>query len=67
MNLDTDDELFSGAIPMVTATVYCAPFVLRYGALAVYCLGSILGLYKVLTSNTQFPNLPNAYVPTHKC
>ncbi|KAL0831937.1 hypothetical protein ABMA28_001450 [Loxostege sticticalis] len=37
-----------GAIPMVTATVYCAPALLRYTALAVYCLGSLLGLYKAM-------------------
>ncbi|XP_049870786.1 progestin and adipoQ receptor family member 4 [Pectinophora gossypiella] len=37
-----------GAIPMVTATVYCAPAPLRYAALAVYCLGSLLGLYKAM-------------------
>ncbi|KOB78813.1 Progestin and adipoQ receptor family member 4, partial [Operophtera brumata] len=48
MDDSTDVELLPGAIPMVTATVYCAPFLLRYGALAVYCLGSILGLYKAM-------------------
>ncbi|XP_032515805.2 progestin and adipoQ receptor family member 4 [Danaus plexippus] len=37
-----------GAIPMVTATVYCAPTLLRYAALAVYCLGSLIGLYKAM-------------------
>ncbi|CAK1543905.1 unnamed protein product [Leptosia nina] len=37
-----------GAIPMVTATVYCAPTPLRYSALVVYCLGSLLGLYKAM-------------------
>ncbi|XP_059053524.1 progestin and adipoQ receptor family member 4 [Achroia grisella] len=37
-----------GAIPMVTATVYCAPALLRYTALAVYCLGSLIGLYKAM-------------------
>ncbi|XP_045767482.1 progestin and adipoQ receptor family member 4 [Maniola jurtina] len=37
-----------GAIPMVTATVYCAPAPLRYATLAVYCLGSLLGLYKAM-------------------
>ncbi|XP_026485632.1 progestin and adipoQ receptor family member 4 [Vanessa tameamea] len=37
-----------GAIPMVTATVYCASAPLRYAALAVYCLGSLLGLYKAM-------------------
>lgn len=37
-----------GAIPMVTATVYCAPAPLRFLALAVYCLGSLLGLYKAM-------------------
>lgn len=36
---------------MVTATVYCAPALLRYAALAVYCLGSLLGLYKVIRSS----------------
>ncbi|CAH0673884.1 unnamed protein product [Spodoptera exigua] len=33
---------------MVTATVYCAPAPLRYLALAVYSLGSLLGLYKAM-------------------
>ncbi|XP_035440584.1 progestin and adipoQ receptor family member 4 [Spodoptera frugiperda] len=37
-----------GAIPMVTATVYCAPAPLRYLALAVYSLGSLIGLYKAM-------------------
>lgn len=36
---------------MVTATVYCAPAPLRNLALAVYSLGSLLGLYKVKTIN----------------
>ncbi|XP_063542517.1 progestin and adipoQ receptor family member 4 [Cydia strobilella] len=37
-----------GAIPMVTATVHCAPAPLRYSVLAVYSLGSLLGLYKAM-------------------
>ncbi|KAG6441756.1 hypothetical protein O3G_MSEX001953 [Manduca sexta] len=37
-----------GAIPMVTATVYCAPTPLRYAALTVYSLGCLLGLYKAM-------------------
>ncbi|CAB3250422.1 unnamed protein product [Arctia plantaginis] len=40
--------IFNSAIPMVTATVYCAPWLLRYTALMVYCLGSLLGLYKAM-------------------
>ncbi|GBP14938.1 hypothetical protein EVAR_6591_1 [Eumeta japonica] len=33
---------------MVTATVYCAPAPLRAAVLGVYCLGSLIGLYKAM-------------------
>ncbi|KAJ8718914.1 hypothetical protein PYW07_016470 [Mythimna separata] len=42
------DLCLVSAIPMVTATVYCAPAPLRYLALAVYSLGSLIGLYKAM-------------------
>nr|CAD7424877.1 unnamed protein product [Timema monikensis] len=39
-----------GALPMVTATVYCLPWVFRWIIIFFYCLLSIWGLYKAMTA-----------------
>ncbi|CAH0552553.1 unnamed protein product [Brassicogethes aeneus] len=39
-----------GAMPMVTATTYCLPYILRIFLLTSYCMLSVYGLFKALTA-----------------
>ncbi|XP_034250894.1 progestin and adipoQ receptor family member 4 [Thrips palmi] len=39
-----------GALPMVTATVYCLPWNVRWLIIGSYCLLSLCGLYKAMTA-----------------
>ncbi|KAK3924552.1 Progestin and adipoQ receptor family member 4 [Frankliniella fusca] len=39
-----------GALPMVTATVYCLPWNVRWLVISSYCLLSLCGLYKAMTA-----------------
>lgn len=40
-------KIFLGAMPMIVATTYCLPMLLRWLGIMSYCIFSLWGLYKV--------------------